>query len=125
MADYKQTLNLPHTGFAMKADLAQREPKMLAEWEQSNLYGRNRAAAKGRPRFVLHVGPPYANGSIHDVLSELNGDLILVLFPLDVRLLGTLCVNSDRLRAGEDYPVDPDCLPSGCVSMREVEICFA
>ncbi|HTB65706.1 MAG TPA: class I tRNA ligase family protein, partial [Steroidobacteraceae bacterium] len=63
--DYKQTLNLPQTAFSMKADLAQREPKMLAEWEAADLYGRIRAASKGRPRFLLHDGPPYANGTIH------------------------------------------------------------
>ncbi len=65
MADYKNTINLPNTGFPMKADLAQREPKMLAEWEANQLYASLRAKAHGRPRFVLHDGPPYANGAIH------------------------------------------------------------
>ena len=85
MADYKQTLNLPHTGFAMKADLAQREPKMLAEWEQSDLHGRIRAAAKGRPRFVLHDGPPYANGTIHlgHALDKILKDIIIKSRQLD------------------------------------------
>ena len=65
MTDYKNTLNLPQTGFPMKADLAQREPKQLAHWAAQDLYARIRAAAKGRPSFVLHDGPPYANGVIH------------------------------------------------------------
>ena len=65
MTDYKNTLNLPQTQFPMKADLAQREPKQLARWAAQDLYARIRAAAKGRPSFVLHDGPPYANGVIH------------------------------------------------------------
>jgi isoleucyl-tRNA synthetase len=65
VADYKSTINLPNTDFPMKADLAQREPKMLADWEQHQLYAALRAKAHGRPRFVLHDGPPYANGAIH------------------------------------------------------------
>ena len=65
MADYKGTINLPETGFPMKADLAQREPKMLAAWEANDLYAKIRAISRGRPRFVLHDGPPYANGASH------------------------------------------------------------
>ncbi|MBI5612380.1 MAG: isoleucine--tRNA ligase, partial [Gammaproteobacteria bacterium] len=65
MSDYKNTLNLPHTDFPMKANLANREPAILARWREIDLYGRLRAAAKGRPRYVLHDGPPYANGDIH------------------------------------------------------------
>ncbi|MBI2380825.1 MAG: isoleucine--tRNA ligase [Gammaproteobacteria bacterium] len=63
--DYKPTLNLPDTEFPMKAGLPQREPKQLAAWSQQDLYGQIRAARAGRPQFVLHDGPPYANGSIH------------------------------------------------------------
>ncbi len=63
--DYKTTINLPRTGFPMKANLAQREPAMLKQWEATDLYGRLQAHAEGRPRFVLHDGPPYANGDIH------------------------------------------------------------
>jgi isoleucyl-tRNA synthetase len=83
--DYKQTLNLTRTGFSMKADLAQREPKMLAEWEQSDLYGRIRAASKGRPRFLLHDGPPYANGTIHlgHALNKILKDIIIKSRQLD------------------------------------------
>ncbi len=63
--DYKPTLNLPDTTFAMKANLAQREPEMLKRWQQQDVYRAIRAARMGRPKFVLHDGPPYANGSIH------------------------------------------------------------
>jgi isoleucyl-tRNA synthetase len=64
-ADYRATLFLPQTDFPMKAGLPQAEPKWLAKWEADGLYGRIRAAAKGRPLFILHDGPPYANGEIH------------------------------------------------------------
>ncbi len=63
--DLKKTVNLPRTDFPMKADLPNAEPKMLAHWEQSKLYERIREARKGRPQYVLHDGPPYANGNIH------------------------------------------------------------
>src|SRR5271157_5487364 len=63
--DVKQTVNLPKTSFSMKANLPQTEPKMLARWEAEDLYGQIRAARLGRPRYVLHDGPPYANGHIH------------------------------------------------------------
>src|SRR3954467_12568383 len=65
MADYKHTINLPETKFPMKADLAQREPAMLKRWEEQGTYKKLREVARGRPRFVLHDGPPYANGDIH------------------------------------------------------------
>lgn len=65
MKDYKSTLNLPQTGFPMKASLAQREPQMLAHWQKIDLYGLIRKASRGRPRFILHDGPPYANGALH------------------------------------------------------------
>lgn len=63
--DYKATIRLPKTDFAMKADLPRREPDALARWEATDLYGQLRAHTAGRPRFVLHDGPPYANGEIH------------------------------------------------------------
>jgi isoleucyl-tRNA synthetase len=65
MADYKNTLNLPDTAFPMRGDLAKREPAWVARWQENKLYQRIRKAAQGRPRFVLHDGPPYANGDIH------------------------------------------------------------
>ncbi len=65
MSEYKKTLNLPKTSFSMKANLANREPMMLKAWEKSDLYGKIRAARQGRKSFILHDGPPYANGDIH------------------------------------------------------------
>ena len=65
MTNYKDTLNLPRTRFPMRGNLAKREPEMLERWERQDIYGQIRAAAKGRPRFVLHDGPPYANAAIH------------------------------------------------------------
>ncbi|MDI6426649.1 isoleucine--tRNA ligase [Cronobacter dublinensis] len=65
MSDFKSTLNLPETGFPMRGDLAKREPGMLARWTDDDLYGIIRAAKKGKKTFILHDGPPYANGSIH------------------------------------------------------------
>ncbi len=79
MSDYKDTLNLPKTAFPMKANLAQREPQMLARWEELGLYHRIRAAFAGRPKFVLHDGPPYANGDIHigHAVNKLLKDMIV------------------------------------------------
>lgn len=65
MSDYKDTLNLPHTNFPMKANLAQREPSILAGWQELNLYQRIGEKNKGKPKFILHDGPPYANGELH------------------------------------------------------------
>ncbi|HYD55304.1 MAG TPA: class I tRNA ligase family protein, partial [Burkholderiales bacterium] len=65
MADYKDTLNLPETPFPMRGDLAKREPAWVKQWEEKGTYQRLRQVAKGRPTFVLHDGPPYANGDIH------------------------------------------------------------
>jgi isoleucyl-tRNA synthetase len=65
MADYKNTLNLSDTPFPMRGDLAKREPAMLKAWQEKRVYERIRGAAKGRPKFILHDGPPYANGDIH------------------------------------------------------------
>ena len=63
--DYKATLNLPDTPFPMRGDLAKREPGWVKDWQERKVYEAIRAASKGRPRFVLHDGPPYANGDIH------------------------------------------------------------
>ena len=79
MADYKKTLNLPDTPFPMRGDLARREPLMLQSWRERKLYERIRAAARGRPRFVLHDGPPYANGDIHigHAVNKILKDIIV------------------------------------------------
>ncbi len=63
--DLKQTVNLPRTAFPMKANLPQAEPKMLARWESEDIYGRIRESRRGCPTYILHDGPPYANGNIH------------------------------------------------------------
>jgi isoleucyl-tRNA synthetase len=63
--DYKLSLNLPDTPFPMRGDMAKREPQMLAQWHEQKRYQKIRAASKGRPKFILHDGPPYANGDIH------------------------------------------------------------
>ncbi|KZN66952.1 isoleucine--tRNA ligase [Pseudoalteromonas luteoviolacea] len=65
MSEYKHTLNLPETQFPMRGNLAQREPKMLKKWYEQDLYGQIRIAKKGKKPFILHDGPPYANGNIH------------------------------------------------------------
>ncbi|MBI3357385.1 MAG: isoleucine--tRNA ligase [Nitrospirae bacterium] len=77
--DYKATLNLPKTDFPMKANLPQREPEMLAWWEQQKLYEQIQEASKGKPRYVLHDGPPYANGRIHigHALNKILKDIIV------------------------------------------------
>jgi len=77
--DYKDTLNLPATSFPMKANLNQREPEMLANWQQSGLYEKMEASAADRPLYVLHDGPPYANGHIHigHALNKILKDVIL------------------------------------------------
>jgi isoleucyl-tRNA synthetase len=77
--DYKNTLNLPRTDFSMKANLSQKEPEMLKTWEEINLYQKIRRSSKGRQKFILHDGPPYANGHIHigHSLNKILKDLIV------------------------------------------------
>jgi len=79
VTDYKDTLNLPKTGFPMKANLAQREPQMLKRWEAEDLYQKIRDTFSGREKFVLHDGPPYANGDIHigHAVNKLLKDMIV------------------------------------------------
>jgi isoleucyl-tRNA synthetase len=85
VADYKQTINLPQTGFPMKADLAKREPAMLEAWERADLYGKIRSVSKGRPGYVLTDGPPYANGAIHlgHAVNKILKDIIVKSRTLD------------------------------------------
>ena len=77
--DYKKTLNLPVTEFAMKANLAVREPLMLKSWEDIRLYDKVRAASEKRELFILHDGPPYANGNIHigTALNKILKDIVV------------------------------------------------
>jgi len=77
--DYKDTLNLPRTDFPMKADLVAREPQRLEQWRKAGIYGQIRAARKGAPKFVLHDGPPFANGDVHvgTALNKILKDIII------------------------------------------------
>jgi isoleucyl-tRNA synthetase len=77
--DYKETLNLPKTDFPMKANLSQREPEMLARWDDMHIYARIREASGGRKPYILHDGPPYANGSIHlgTALNKIIKDILV------------------------------------------------
>jgi len=84
-SDYKSTINLPRTEFPMKADLARREPAMIEAWERADLYRKIRDWSRGRPRFLLHDGPPYANGVIHlgHALNKILKDVIVKARTLD------------------------------------------
>jgi isoleucyl-tRNA synthetase len=97
MPDYKKTLNLPDTRFPMRGDLAKREPQRVAQWRDKGVYRRLREVANGRPKFVLHDGPPYANGDIH-IGTAVN------------KILKDIVVKSKSL-AGFDAPYVPgwDC----------------
>ena len=77
--DYKQTLNLPSTKFAMKANLPQREPEMIKDWEQKKIYKKLREQSKDKPLFILHDGPPYANGHLHmgHAINKILKDIII------------------------------------------------
>lgn len=86
--DYKNTLNLPRTDFPMKANLNQKEPEILERWEQIGLYKKIRTESSGKPKFILHDGPPYANGHIHigHCLNKILKDVIVkskTMFGLD------------------------------------------
>src|SRR5262245_48531017 len=97
VSDLKSTLNLPKTDFPMKANLPQAEPKRLAAWKAMGLYRRVRESRKGQPTFVLHDGPPYANGHLHigHVVNKVLKDLVV----------------RSRHMAGHDAPYRPgwDC----------------
>ena len=77
--DYSKTLNLPDTEFPMRGNLPQREPEMLKHWEEINIYQKRREQASGKPQFILHDGPPYANGNIHmaHALNKVLKDIIM------------------------------------------------
>src|SRR4030081_940990 len=79
MPEWKDTVNLPRTGFPMKANLPTSEPETLARWAAMNLYGKIRESRKGAPKFVLHDGPPYANGNIHmgTAMNKILKDLVV------------------------------------------------
>ena len=79
MTDYKNTLNLPDTAFPMRGNMAKREPQMLADWQEQQRYQKIRAAKAGKPKFILHDGPPYANGDIHigHAVNKILKDIII------------------------------------------------
>src|SRR5881275_972287 len=79
MPEWKDSVNLPRTGFAMKANLPTSEPETLARWTAMDLYGKIRSARAGAPKFVLHDGPPYANGNIHlgTALNKILKDVVV------------------------------------------------
>jgi isoleucyl-tRNA synthetase len=79
MSDYKNTLNLPRTDFPMKANLPAREPEILKRWQEIDLYRKVRERSRGRPKYVLHDGPPYANGDIHigHAVNKILKDIIV------------------------------------------------
>ena len=79
MADWKDTCNLPRTSFSMKANLQATEPETVARWDQMDLYGKIRGARRGAPKYLLHDGPPYANGEIHmgHALNKILKDLVV------------------------------------------------
>src|ERR687889_2007370 len=79
MPEWKDTVNLPRTGFPMKANLQTAEPEAIARWEALDLYGKIRAKRRGAPKFVLHDGPPYANGQIHlgHAVNKILKDMIV------------------------------------------------
>ncbi|MEA3243117.1 MAG: class I tRNA ligase family protein, partial [Pseudomonadota bacterium] len=79
MSNYKDTLNLPRTKFPMKANLANREPDTLKYWDDIDLYAKLRELGQDRPKFVLHDGPPYANGDIHigHAVNKILKDIIV------------------------------------------------
>ena len=85
MSDYKDTLNLPSTAFPMKANLARREPERLARWQAMGLFERIREARAGRPKFILHDGPPYANGDLHvgHAVNKVLKDIVVKYKTLD------------------------------------------
>ena len=79
MPEWKDTVNLPRTDFPMKANLPTSEPETLARWKAMDLYGRIRAARKGATKYLLHDGPPYANGDIHigHAVNKILKDIIV------------------------------------------------
>jgi isoleucyl-tRNA synthetase len=87
VVDYKTTINLPQTDFPMKADLAKREPAQLQRWNELQIYQRIRDVSRGRPTFVLHDGPPYANGVIHlgHAVNKILKDIVVKSHTLDGR----------------------------------------
>jgi isoleucyl-tRNA synthetase len=107
MADYKKTLNMPDTKFPMRGDLAKREPAWVKEWQEHGIYQEIRAASRGRPKFILHDGPPYANGEIHlgHAVNKILKDIVV----------------KSKTMAGFDAPYVPGWDCHGMPIEREIE----
>jgi len=90
---YRDTLNLPKTSFSMKANLVQREPAQRKSWAKMDIYARILEARKGAPLYVLHDGPPYANGDIHmgHVINKVLKDIVVKYKTMMGGLLRALC----------------------------------
>jgi isoleucyl-tRNA synthetase len=125
--DYKNTLNLPQTDFPMKADLVSREPQRLKKWESTRLYARLQAARASAPKFVLHDGPPFANGEVHigTALNKILKDIIVKYKTLrgfsapyvpgwDCHGLPIEFKVSQDLRKAGDTPSDPATIRKAC-----------
>jgi isoleucyl-tRNA synthetase len=125
--DYKNTLNLPQTDFAMKADLVSREPERLKAWENSRLYQRIQAARARADRFVLHDGPPFANGDVHigTALNKILKDFIVKYKTVrgfsapyipgwDCHGLPIEFKVSQEMRKAGDSPSDPAAIRKAC-----------
>src|SRR5580693_7883245 len=107
MADYKKTLNMPDTAFPMRGDLAKREAAWVKQWQEQGIYQKIRAACKGRPKYILHDGPPYANGEIHlgHAVNKILKDIVV----------------KSKTMAGFDAPYVPGWDCHGMPIEREIE----
>ncbi len=105
MSDYKSTLNLPATNFAMKANLSNREGGFLKQWQDDNLYKAIRDSRKGKPKFILHDGPPYANGDIHigHAVNKVLKDIIVKSKSMSMDSLLSITLKKRRARLGTKY----------------------
>ena len=134
MGDYRQTLNLLETAFPMKANLSEREPEIVKRWQEMRLYERIRAAAAGRPRFVLADGPPYANGRIHigHAVNKVLKDIVVrsrTLLGYDAPFVpGWDChglpieLMVERELGQKEREVDPRSFRAACRSYAETQI---
>ena len=84
--DYGKTLNLPKTDFPMRGNLPQKEPEILKEWKEKDIYHKRLERNKGRKKFILHDGPPYANGDIHmgTALNKVLKDIVIRYYDMKV-----------------------------------------
>ncbi|HED15572.1 MAG TPA: isoleucine--tRNA ligase [Gammaproteobacteria bacterium] len=133
MTDYKATLNLPQTDFPMRANLAKREPEILTHWENIHLYDSLRKLSAGREKFILHDGPPYANGAIHigHAVNKVIKDIIVKSHTLDgfdaVYVPGWDChglpiEHEVEKRHGRKIRLDPSAFRAACRAYASKQI---